>query len=195
AGSPGGLGSPNAGGAVPGLLQSPTTGGQLAGSGNAAGARAAGMPGTGMMPGAGAGAGRKADDSGSEHSSPEYLRGVQPELLDDTHVLAGVIGDDPANELDEPPSNSPGVAESPTRRSSVLDQPAAESADTPPAVTSLLEQPASTEMAGATATPDPTQSAIAPTAPTLPPEIAALLAEHGTPEVPAPTAESERTNR
>ncbi|MFD3702824.1 hypothetical protein ACFWUP_06715 [Nocardia sp. NPDC058658] len=171
-GSPGGLGAPGAGAAVPGQPQSPGVGATLASGGSAAGSRA-GTPGMGMMPGAGAGAGRKPGDSDDEHSSPDYLRGVQPELLDTTHVLAGVIGDDPVDELSEPTPN------------------VTASALSAPPVASLLDQPA--EAASAPTTSAPSQSSIEPTAPTLPPEVAALLAEHGTTE-PAP-AGNERTDR
>ncbi|MFD3506125.1 hypothetical protein [Nocardia sp. NPDC058666] len=167
-GSPGGLGSPGA--AVPGQPQSPGVGATLAPGGSAAGSRVGG-PGMGMMPGAGAGAGRKPGDDDSEHGSPDYLRRVQPELFDTTHVLAGVIGADL-----EPSEPTPTTTAAPIAA---------------PPVASLLDQPIETESAPAISTPS--RSAIEPTAPTLPPEVAALLAQHGTTE-PAP-AGSERTDR
>ncbi|MFC6014028.1 hypothetical protein [Nocardia lasii] len=165
-GSPGGSGLPNS---APAPIQSPTAGGQLAASGGANAARATGMPGMGMMPGAGAGAGRKPGDADDEHYAPDYLRGLQPELIDDTHALAGVIG---ADDYPEP----------------------AEATPRPAPVTSLLDQPPTPEPSTAPTESAPT-TGIEPTAPTLPPDIAALLAEHEDRPPPTPANGSEHTAR
>ncbi len=197
AGSPGGLTSPSPGQATPGLLQSPSAGSTVAAGGSAAGSRAG--TGMGMMPGAGAGAGRKTEGD-DEHRSPDYLRGVQPELLVTTPALTGAIGEYPDGDLGEP-ADSTGSRESPRTApatvSSILDTPT--ESPTPTAVSAahdLPDRPAVSETSVTTTASTPNRSAIEPTAPSLPPEIAALLAEHGTQDpAPTPAAESERANR
>ncbi|MEV0682992.1 hypothetical protein AB0I35_03900 [Nocardia sp. NPDC050378] len=109
-GSPGGStpgsGTPTPGGALAG--RGPVVAGQNPGAGGPSGS--AGSSGRGMSPGMmgapGARGGGKDDED--EHKAPDYLRGVQPELLgDEQHVVPQAIGADaPATRLPEQESGN-----------------------------------------------------------------------------------------
>ncbi|MGY0501442.1 hypothetical protein ACWZHB_23385 [Nocardia sp. FBN12] len=159
----------------------------------------------GMMPGAGAGAGRKSEGD-DEHRSPDYLRGIQPELLVTTPALTGAIGEYPAGDLGDDSVGAPDSAGH-TDPSRTIPAPVPSILDThfesPSTTTASVAnrptgRPVEAETVDTTTASASARSAIELTTPTLPPEIAALLAEHGTqepPQTPAPAAESERTSR